>query len=149
MNDTCTIFGSNIIARDNTESTCFHLHETVITILAIKHLVSVGFCVCLHIVGSIIVYFRARLYPWHQLVVMQTYEVCSLVVSYDSVWHKLLSLVVFGHFITIGDVAFWIEIGIHASLCHNQCHLLRIIWIIGFQCYIVNIGTYAECRIGW
>ena len=147
MYDTCTIFSSNIIARDYAESTSFHLHEAVIAILAIKYLVGIGFCVCLHIVGSIAVNFCAWLYPRHQLVVMQTYKFCSLVVSYDSIWHKLLSLVVFGHFIAIGDVAFWIEIGIHASLSHNQSHLLRIIGIIGFQCHIVNIRTNTECRI--
>ena len=80
----------------------------------------------------------------HQLFILNTNEVATLITGYDAVRNQFLTLLVFGHLTTVGDTALGRQIGIQTSLGQHQRHLLGSIGIVGLHGHIVNLRTYAE-----
>ena len=144
MHDTGTILCGHIVTWNHTESLTLHFYELILTVLTHKNLLGMGFCVCLHIVGSICIKLGRRLHPRHQLLILQTYELFACIVAYNTIWNELLTFIIFRHFAVICDMTLWCQIGIQTAFCQNDSNLLGIVGIIGLHSDVVNLRTYAE-----
>ena len=111
VDDTGTVIGSDIVARNHLEG--------------IAHGLDGG----------------------HQLLVLHTHEVGTLITGHDAIGNQLFATRIFGHIATIGNGTLCGQIGIQTSLGEHQCYLVGSIRIIGLHSDIVDFGTYAECRI--
>ena len=100
--------------------------------------------ILLYIVGSVCIEFGRRLYPRHQLLIFQSDEFFTRITAYDAIWHKLLTLVVFGHLITVGDVTFGSKVCVQTTLCKDDRNFLGVIGIIGLYSHIVDLRSYAK-----
>ena len=124
MYDTGTILSGDIVTGDHPESLALHLDELILTVLTHEHLLWMSSGISLHIVGSILIEFGRRLYPWHQLLVLQTNEFLTCITAYDTIRHELLTLIVLRHLLTVGDVALGCEVSIQSALCQDDGDLL-------------------------
>ena len=103
--------------------------------------------ILLHVVGSILVELGRRLHPRHELLVLQSDELFSRVSANNAIGHELLALVVLGHFLTVGDVSLWRQIGVQPAFGQYDGHLLAVVGIVGLYGHIVNLRAYAEGRV--
>ena len=92
--DTSTIFCCDVIAKDDTESLALHLHKLVTTIFTGKHLLWVSSCVIVHKLRRIIARLFNRLYPWHELLIVQTLKFCTHQTAYDTIRNVLVATLV-------------------------------------------------------
>ena len=91
--------------------------------------------------------FTHRLDGGHQLLVLHTYEIRTLIASYDTIRNQLLAFLVFRHLAAIGDSTLSRQIGIQTSLGQYDSNFLSGIGIVSLHGYIVNLRTNAECRV--
>ncbi len=144
MHDTGTILSRHIVTGDYAESLTLHLHELVLAVFADEDFLRMSLSIRLHIVGGILVEFGRRLYPRHQLLILQAYELLTLIVAYDTVGHKLLALLILRHLSSVADVAFRSEIGVQPALSQDDSYLLAIIGVVCLHSHVVDPRTNTE-----
>ena len=83
----------------------------------------------------------------HQLLIFHSNEVNTLVASYDTIRYQFLALLVFGQFTAIGDSTLSRQIGIQSCFCQYNSHFVCGVRVICLYGNIVNLRTYAECRV--
>ena len=88
-----------------------------------------------------------RLDGGHQLLVLHTHEVGSLVAAHNTIGHKLLSLLIFRHLATVGNLALGSQIGAQTSLGQHDGDGLGGVGIISVDSHVVNLRAYAESAV--
>ena len=144
MHDTGTILCSHIITGNHAESLTLHLHKLIFAVLTHEHLLRMSLSIGLHIVGGILIELCRRLYPRHQLLILQTNQLFTSIAAHNTIRHKLLALIVLRHLLTVSDISLWCEVSIQAALSQNDGDLLTVIGIIGLHSHIVNLRTDTE-----
>ena len=116
MHDTCTVLGSHIVTRDDTERICRSVYDIVA------------------ILGN-------RFYPWEQLSIVHAYKIGTLVLTHNAIRNNLVTCIVLLHreFGT-GRV----EVSRQQSLCKHNCYGLTSVAIVCLHCNVVNLWTNAE-----
>ena len=108
-----------------------------------------GTVVCGHIVtGNHLKGIAQGLDGWHQLLVLHTHQVSTLVAGYDAVGNQLVALLVLRHLTAVSDGTLSREVGIQTSLGQDYSNFLGCIGVVGLDGHIVNLRTYAEGRVG-
>ena len=147
MNNTRTVFGCNIVAEDNAESTLLHLYKLILAILSIENFLRMSLSVCLDKVCSVLVNLCRRLHPRHQLFVFHAFKVCSLIMGDDLIRYKLITFIIFRQFFAVGYLTFRSKICVDAGFRHHYRYLLTIIRIVCPYGHIVNFRTNTQCSI--
>ena len=98
-----------------------------------RHIITWNHAECLVFLHHYLVVFQCtRLYPRHQLLVVQTHEVCAFTFPQN------LRLLIFAK----------LEVCRQTCFCHDVDGFLFCIWILTFDGNIVNLGTNTQCSIG-
>ena len=120
MYDTRTIFGSYIVARNDTERLSRSLFPAPVF----------G---CFN-----------RFYPRNQLFVLHAYQVCTLIFAYNLERNQLVA-----RFVVFQRHAFrlLVEMSIKQRLGKNHSHLVTIVSIVSLYGYVVNLRAYTKSSI--
>ena len=89
VNDTCTVFGGNVVAGDNTECLLGNLYKCIFFVG--KAFVGMSGGVFLYKFSRKVVNFFARFYPLHHLLVMHSHKVGTFVTSHNAVGNYLVA----------------------------------------------------------
>ena len=73
MHDACTVFGSNVVAKNNAEGFGFHLYECVSAVFALEYLIFVRLGVVVYECGSKFSDAFNGLDPFHELLVVNAF----------------------------------------------------------------------------
>ena len=103
-----TVLGGHIVAGDDAESLCRAVHHLVV------HQV-------------------AGLHPRHQLLVVQTHQVCSHTAPQDF-GSRLSAVLILGSG----------EMDSHPGLCQDVDSLLVAVWVLAFYCHVFYLRAHAE-----
>ncbi len=147
MYDTRTIFGSHIVARDHAECLLSNLHKLILTMR--EDFLRMLLCVLINIRCGQIAYLLTRLHPWHQLLVVHTYEVSTLVVAYDAIGQFLAIYLVDIEGLHLSQCLQFLtgQISLQTSFGNNDGQLLTIVRVEGLCSHIVDVRTYTESRV--
>ena len=148
MHNTSTVFGSNVVAKNNAEGFAFHFYKFVATVFALEYLLGMRLSVVVYECRSYLAGALNRLNPFHKLFVVNAFEVGTHCLSYDTVRQHLVGRLVSRHFAFL-HFAFGLEVSRQSGRCHHHCSLVGSVWIVGFYYQIFNLRTHTECRVRW
>ena len=148
VDDARTVFGSDVVARDDDKGGGGHLYKTILAVLAREDFVGMGGGVGLHLLRSVVVELLRRLHPGHELVVADAYEVSALHAVDDAVGHDFVATFVGGHVGAHGHFALGLQISSKARLGHDGCDLLGRIGVVGLHGDIVDAWAHTEGYVG-
>ena len=118
VNDSGTIFGSNIVSGDNAET--------------------------VFVDNNLVIDFVNGLYPWEKLLVGNTDKLATRKLSNHAVGDDLVASLVIGKvfFGTVGS-----EIGAYALLSHNADHRCAVVGVECLESNVLDLWTDAKCGV--
>ena len=136
-----------VYQHDRTD-TGFLGYEGIVSTEVWSDMYDTGTVVRCHIVaGNHLKGITHRFDSGHQLLILHTDEVSTLVASHDTIGNQLLTPFVLRQLTAIGDSTLGRQIGIQTGLCQNDGDGFGGIGIVGLDGYIVNLRTYTQCGV--
>ena len=111
MYDARTVFCRHVVAEDDAESLAFHLDEPVAAVLAREHLLRMSGSIVVHELRSKFTGLLHRLYPWHELPIVQALEFRTRQSGYDTIGDIFVAALVGRQFAAVRYLAFRFQIG--------------------------------------
>ena len=109
MYDTSTIFGSNVVAKYNSEGFAFHFYECISAVFALEYFFFVHLSIVVYECGGKFSYAFNGFNPFHKLFVVNIFEVGSHYFSHYTVRQNLIGGFISRHF-SLFHFAFWLKV---------------------------------------
>ena len=142
MDDSRTVVGRYIIARDHAEGFVGQLYKPIA--VDVEHLVGMRGGIGADIFGRMLVDFLAGLHPGHELSIFHAHEVGTFPAACDAVRHHLVARLPGLH---VGLGAILLEIGIDEHLGHHYGDFVAGVGVVGAHGHIVELRADAEGRV--
>ena len=138
-----------LVNQHDRTDTCFLGHESIVGTKVGRDMNDTGTIVGCHVVArDDLKGIAHRLDGWHQLLVLHSHEVSTLIMSHNTIRNQFGTFLVGRQLTTVGDGSLGREIGIQTSLSQHNRDLVGAIGIIGLYGHIVDLRSYTEGRVG-